>query len=846
MKKRSQPKQSVLSSRKGEPCDSKLPRPLSVGEYVSCTLLPDTQVEPVIAEVVALDDKYVKAAQEYTSSLETSTDGDFHKIGSSTVDLTGFASVTAGAGSKQQASSSKSPPKSRVENESTKSAEPFLSLQKFGEKCNDYATPPVSTSTSEAPSSHRNQTILPENPICVGRVYVHFPRHDHRLDRWVDAAQLQRASPPAPNQEQTDEILPRKMTRAMKRAHDEVNPSVDADIALDRRTAAEVAAHANHPTIVRNISTLVLGDYSIDAWYYSRMPEMYQKCDTLFVCGTCLQHEVSEWHYMEHRSRCNQKWPPGNLIYEDLENRVRVFEVDPLLNDLYCMRLTRISKLFLEHKIICYDVGAFYFYVVTLDQELAGYFSKEKPLTQSLYNIACLLTFPQHQRKGIGRFIIDLSYELTRREGKVGSPERPLSDLGQVSYRKHWKYSIVTYLRENHAGSSSVSLQDVTQATGICDKDLIDTLKSLGMTHIFKGEYFADASIKLLDDAAKTISEPPIPVQGHLLRGFAGKFNPVSESWPTLPRESGACPANQHPSSARVERPVGSTGKKKAASAQSKTTYTGKQKRTRKKQSKGSTSSKIKLSDMQPEKREHLRGNMEFNDQQLARIDSFIELHSAEACARNDGEEGGLSFTTWKRFAFSINMPFGKVQSKVRQMAQRICARGARIYRVDALENSLPTISTGQRNKDKQMRSNDKYELNVNLASGNETFESFDGEGADANMNTEEIARNLEGELEDTRETVDPLNAHRAHESFELDDDDDFVEGTTALYGYNVGDRDMTRYTGPLIDDSDSGEVRRVLRAPSGRVEFVEAKLDRQEHNECGNPGDRSDIVVID
>lgn len=101
------------------------------------------------------------------------------------------------------------------------------------------------------------------------------------------------------------------------------------------------------------------------------------------------------------------------------------------------------------------------------------------------YNLACILTFPQYQQAGYGKFIISLSYELTKLEGKTGSPEKPLSDLGKVSYRSYWTHILMNVLA-NYEAKGNMSLTDISNLTGIKTEDLISTLQHLNMIKVIR------------------------------------------------------------------------------------------------------------------------------------------------------------------------------------------------------------------------------------------------------------------------------------------------------------------------------------------------------------------------
>lgn len=108
-----------------------------------------------------------------------------------------------------------------------------------------------------------------------------------------------------------------------------------------------------------------------------------------------------------HKRKCDLRHPPGDEVYRD--GQLSVFEVDGKDNTIYCQNLCLLSKLFLDHKTLYYDVEPFLFYILTEVDErgahIVGYFSKEKSSPED-YNLACILTFPPYQRKGYGKFLI--------------------------------------------------------------------------------------------------------------------------------------------------------------------------------------------------------------------------------------------------------------------------------------------------------------------------------------------------------------------------------------------------------------------------------------------------------
>lgn len=396
----------------------------------------------------------------------------------------------------------------------------------------DSSSPSSESPKSESPPtpSNEQETKLPQ----IGRVYsvkrldgewwsaevletretkskrveyfVHFENLDKRLDEWIDLERFDLSKGELPKHskielEMSGDLSERKLTRHQKRKN-EITNNVQLINDFDPTTAILEKEH-EELTKVKYIDKIQFGKYEIDTWYFSPYPDEYGKQSKLFICEYCLKYMKLELTHRYHMSECVARRPPGKEIYR--KGSLSVFEVDGKDHKLYCQCLCLLAKLFLDHKTLYFDVVPFVFYVLTeVDKvgcHVVGYFSKEKDSSDN-NNLACILTLPPYQRKGYGKFLISFSYQLTKIEGVCGSPEKPLSDLGKLSYRSFWSWVILNILKE---ATGMLSIKDISKMTSFTQNDIIETLSSLNMVKYWKGQHIICVTKKAIEEHLKAI-----------------------------------------------------------------------------------------------------------------------------------------------------------------------------------------------------------------------------------------------------------------------------------------------------------------------------------------------------
>ncbi|KAI3384767.1 hypothetical protein SNEBB_007004 [Seison nebaliae] len=269
----------------------------------------------------------------------------------------------------------------------------------------------------------------------VAFFYVHYSDFNRRLDEWVKFDQLDLKSLTSSGVQ-----LP---SRQYEEVVKELALIINNNEIININELCKNNKNDESISKIRNINCIQLGRYFIQPWYFSPYPKFYTTVPCVYICEYCLKYHSDSMALKRHRQTCILTHPPGNEIYR--QNDLSFFEIDGRMNRIYAQNLCLLSKMFLDHKTLHYDTDPFLFYILCHYDDrgfhIIGYFSKEKESADN-NNLACILILPPYQNKGYGNVLIDFSYLLSKQEQTFGSPERPLSDLGLISYRSYWSHSL--------------------------------------------------------------------------------------------------------------------------------------------------------------------------------------------------------------------------------------------------------------------------------------------------------------------------------------------------------------------------------------------------------------------
>lgn len=329
--------------------------------------------------------------------------------------------------------------------------------------------------------------------------YVHYVGLQRRNDRWASEEDVR-----LDEEEVADKLAEHERKLKEARETDDFLQN-DEHLGLSEKQIHEF----EEATKVKTVEFIEFGKHRVESWYFSPFPREYH-CATLHICEFCLHFFVHKEELIRHSERCLVRNPPGDEIYRD--DSVAVFEVDAKNQQTYCENLCLISKLFLDHKTLYYDIDPFYFYVLcehdAKGYHMVGYFSREKGNMDN--NLSCILVMPFIQRKGYGKFIVEFSYELSLKEGRFGSPEKPLSDLGHRLYVSWWTQRLLSILLE--CEGKPVSINELSVMTSIDPKDIQYVLENFKILRYHRGTYILFTEPEFLRQILKGQGMPGRPV----------------------------------------------------------------------------------------------------------------------------------------------------------------------------------------------------------------------------------------------------------------------------------------------------------------------------------------------
>eukprot|EP00944_MAST-04C_sp_MAST-4C-sp1_P011013 g11013.t1 len=334
----------------------------------------------------------------------------------------------------------------------------------------------------------------------------HYKDQDKRLDEWVSSKRL-RISPGNAKQQNSYKPRRRLITRnntdgkgqskdgndnsknksyrktrvgenkGNSRSHGKgvsaAGSSSSSYVASRNRRAHYSPYNADGKVQEKNIKSVRIGNYLIDPWYYSPIP------GTQFenFLGTLYFEEMS-MRYFKTKTAFRKAQGEGKLSPPGIE--VGKFKIQECEHEVVERKIGKSSptseiraktkKVLLHHPV--------------------GYFSKEKESSEN-YNLAAICTFPPYQRKGYGKLLISFSYAYSIHENVPGTPEKPLSDLGWLSYESFWRWWVLKAL-EKYIEEKSIPLiegqlikvrvKELVKRTGMLVEDIVETSSRLGIS----------------------------------------------------------------------------------------------------------------------------------------------------------------------------------------------------------------------------------------------------------------------------------------------------------------------------------------------------------------------------
>jgi len=318
--------------------------------------------------------------------------------------------------------------------------------------------------------------------------YIHFLGKPKKHDDWVPGHSVSTIKDLSTLRTRIEEILntlPSEQSNTQFFQLSQLTKQCTAGTSVYGNSSSS-AHHDPHEFAPKTIRGIQFGSHRIKAWYRSPYPpEFWSPHEYLHVCDKCLSFsKPTDTHHACVQSLVAEGG--GTVVYEDRSNHRVVYEMDGQLSTDFCVRLFLLAKLFLEDKRTSAtdekqvsQVTPFLFYVLFVDGKFVGYFSKYKIQKKESPILSCILVLPSEQRKGYGKLLISIAYELAKREGRQGSAERPLSGPGLAAFMSWWTWRLSTVLATCCDGDW-LSIAQISDLSGMTSEDVVETLKNCG------------------------------------------------------------------------------------------------------------------------------------------------------------------------------------------------------------------------------------------------------------------------------------------------------------------------------------------------------------------------------